>query len=53
MSELFDYVLEHSIDINELTKEEKEKLIYKEKENKLEKGYVYSSINDSKRLVLK
>lgn len=41
---LFGYVLEHSIDINVLIKEEK---------NKLENGYMYLSVNNSKRLVLK
>ena len=39
---LVDYVLEHSMDMNEFIVGEKERIIYKEKESKLEKGYIFS-----------
>ena len=41
LGELEDYVLEHSMDMNEYFVGEKERLIYNEKENKIEKGYIF------------
>lgn len=52
MPKLFNYVLEHSMDINEYMDKEKIRFIYKEKESKLEKGYIYSQDNQPKKLTL-
>jgi len=42
LGNLLDYVLENSIDINEYYDGERKKIIYDEKSNKLEEGYIYS-----------
>ena len=42
LGELKDYILEHSIDINEYFEGEKERFIYDEEKNSIKKGYVYS-----------
>lgn len=50
---ILDYILDHSIDMNEYLTDEKERLIYSDKSNQLEKGYIYRIKEKSKKLILK
>lgn len=52
MSDLFSYVLEHNIDMNEYFNGERQKLIYTDSDCKLEKGYIYLINKSEKRLIL-
>lgn len=52
MPELFSYVLEHNIDMNEYFSGERQKLIYSDSDCKLEKGYIYLINELEKRLIL-
>lgn len=43
LGENLDYILTHSIDINEYIDGEEEQIIYNVKENKIEKAYIFNS----------
>lgn len=55
LGDTLDYVLAHSIDMNEYITGENERLIYSDKKNKLEKGYIYNLKENKnyKKLILK
>lgn len=51
--DLFNYVLEHSIDMNEYFNGERKRLVYSNTNNKLEEEYIYTLDNLGVKRVLK
>lgn len=51
LGDMLDYVLEHNIDICEYLNGENLRIIYNDKLNKFEKGYIYNNSQSEKKLV--